>query len=176
MGPCCVAAAASFWDTVNWIDAIVVLVAAISAGLGFWSGFIWQVIRVTSWLVAFWVAGQFHHPMAQHLGSFLGEPARLVLSFSLLLLGALLVLYLLAHLGRAYVNALHVEAGDRLLGGVLGAAKALLICGILALMLVQYLPAGTALHSLVDASPLASQSARGARLLWVLMPGPFIFS
>jgi len=163
-------AAASLWESLSWVDTVVLVAVLASATAGFLSGFLWQVLRTAALLAAFVVATHFHGPLASYVGGEGPEPAVLIVSYLGLLVGVLFAAYVALFLLRGPINALKVQLFDRLLGVVVGAAKGLLICGILSLVVLTYAPTGTPLAQSVRSSSVAYSCARGARFLWKLMP------
>ncbi len=159
-----------FWQSLNWVDMLVLLVAIGGAVAGFLSGFIWQVLRIGALLVALAVAAHYHGPLAEGLAEEIPWQARLIICYMALVGGVLLLSSLALHVVRRPINALKPRAFDRLFGGVFGAAKGLLICGIVSLIVLNYTPEGTALRELVRASTLAGYCAREASLIPQLVP------
>ena len=35
-----------FWESMNWMDSTIILVVLACAALGYWSGFVWQTVRL----------------------------------------------------------------------------------------------------------------------------------
>ena len=56
-----------FWDSMNWTDSAIILLVLASAALGYWSGFVWQTVRLAGLVVALWVAQTYHGPGAARL-------------------------------------------------------------------------------------------------------------
>jgi membrane protein required for colicin V production len=164
-------ALASFWEAANSVDAIVIVVTIVSAALGFWSGFVWQLIRITSWLGAFWLAGQYGRVVAGQLGETFTPSVRLLLGWLGVFVTVLMVFYILGYIGRAMVDALSVELGDRILGALLGSAKGLLICGSLSLVVLAYIAPESILYRAVDQSVLGKRCAEITATLWLILPG-----
>jgi uncharacterized membrane protein required for colicin V production len=166
-----VATLPSVWQQANWADATIVVFVVLSFVLGFWSGFVWQVVRAGSWVFAFWLMTTLHRPLAAVLDQNMGEEASLFVSCLAILAGTLLVCYLIGFLAKATVNALHISIPDRILGAFLGGVKALFICGILALVLETYTAEDSSLHQQVSASPLAQATSKVPRQISHLLPG-----
>ena len=159
------------WLSFVWVDAAIAVSLVLSAALGYRSGFVWQVIRIVSVVVAFWVAEQFHPLVASRLGTDMGESERLWIGYGGLFVGSLLVAYLASFLLRAPINALKPEGPDRVLGAVLGTVKGLLLCGIIALTVLQFADEGGDLRRSVRWSPFARIVVECVRALWFCMPG-----
>jgi len=162
---------ATFLQSLNWVDTLVIVIVLASATAGSLSGFVWQILRIASILAAFAVATRFHRPLADYLAGELPDQTRLMVCYFALLVGVLVVTYLVLFLIRAPINSLKVEAPDRAVGAALGIAKGLLICGIIAIMVMTFTPRGTPVEESVRNSPLAQHCSLGTRWLWGLMPG-----
>jgi uncharacterized membrane protein required for colicin V production len=123
----------------HWLDITILITLAVGAGMGFWTGLLWQVARVVSLVlsaylaiqinaeVAGWIAGQWPDsgPAVQRIAAFLG-----------VFLFVYIILYLLTRLAHQAIKASNLETWDRVLGALLGAAKmtavAACICAVLA--------------------------------------------
>lgn len=160
------------WETATFVDAAVILVALLSAGLGFWTGFVWQIIRLFTWIAAIWLAGLYNVMVAGWLGEMLTPEIRAFLGFLAVFLVVLVIGHLIGHLARSIIEALNVTFTDRILGAILGGAKGLLLCGALAVAILTYLPADSPVHEVTGASQLATYCAKLTALIWVLLPGP----
>ena len=157
--------------SLTWADAVVLAVVVLSAGVGFLSGFVWQILRMVSVVVAFWVAARFHGALAGHVAGDVADPARLALSFAGLFVAVVVAGYLLMLLIREPVNAMKPEPADRILGAFFGVLKGLLICGVVALTLLHYGGEHTAARKLVRGSVSATFTARCVRSLWCAVSG-----
>lgn len=158
------------WLSFVWVDAVVVIAVGASAVLGFRSGFIWQAVRIVSVVAAYWVAARFHPELAARLGGDMSESARMGISYVGLFVGSLLVTYLVMFLARAPINAFRPEKVDRVLGALFGAVKGVLLCGIIALGVLQYADEQGGLHHSVTWSPSAQIGVQCVRALWFGMP------
>jgi membrane protein required for colicin V production len=128
-------AALSAVSAVDWA-LLAVLLASVAVGL--WRGFVFECLSLAGWIVA-WLAAQWAAPrLALHLplgspGSALNLAAALALAF----VGALIVWGLLARAVRMLIRATPLSVADRLLGGIFGALRAvvllLAVAGVVAL-------------------------------------------
>jgi len=163
-------AMAQFWHALNAVDAAIIAVLLLSLALGYATGFVWQALRLGCILAAFWVATVFHEQAARAIGSAANSPIGEMACFAGILLAVLIAAYVVLFLLRRPINALKPDHPDRLLGAVLSTAKGALLCGILALLLLDYGGPGTRTRELVLGSPLARASAKAVRLLWHALP------
>ena len=148
------------------MDSVVIIVAVVAAGIGFCSGFVWQIIRVVSILAAFLVAARYHGELADRFADIGPEQLRPVACYVILFVGGLLATYLIAFLVRKPIKALKPELSDRLVGAGLGLIKGVLLCGILALAIMRYPDGDSALRKQLDRSRLAGFSARCVQVLY----------
>jgi membrane protein required for colicin V production len=120
-------------------DLVVVAVLVFSAVIGFWSGFIWQVVRIIT-LVACLAVTLFYAPIvAASVPESLGDQAaRLEVAAVGVFVTTLTVCYLISFLFRDLVNALKPQLTDRILGAVFGLLKGALLIAIVVLLVLKY--------------------------------------
>ena len=152
------------------IDVVILVALTLCAAIGFWSGFLWQVIRIASVIVAFWVAAHYHPVAAAWLGERLREPARNTVAYVAVFSAVLLLCYLASFFARAIIDKLKPGLADRVLGAVLGLVKGVLVCGILVLGVLAYGGEDGKLHSELDGSFVATATATCASTLWFMVP------
>lgn len=114
--------------TLGWIDWTLLAVLASSMLVGVVRGFVFEVLSLAGWLVA-WFGGQWLAPqLAPWLpigaaGSALNHAAAFVLAF----VGVLLAWALLAKLVRLLIHATPLSLADRALGAGFGLARGALL-------------------------------------------------
>jgi membrane protein required for colicin V production len=111
-------------SALSWIDWGLLLVLAASVLIGLFRGFVFEILSLAGWLVA-WFAAQWASPqVAPHLpiGS-AGTPMNLAAAFALCFIGALIVWSLLARLVRMVIQATPLSIPDRLLGAAFGVLR-----------------------------------------------------
>jgi membrane protein required for colicin V production len=124
-----------------WLDTVILVLLGLGAGLGFWSGLLWQVARVISLGLSLWATVVCNDPATRVLDEAVqGIDPRLArgAAYIVVFLGVYLSLFLLTRIVHKIIRATHLEVVDRLLGGLLGAAKmgvviALACAGLLSL-------------------------------------------
>lgn len=116
----------------GWVDWSLLAVLTLSVVVGLWRGFVFELMSLAGWIVA-WIAAQWLSPeIAPHLG-FIGEPGAVSVhatAFVGAFLAVLLGWSLLARLLRLLLHATPLSVPDRLLGagfGVLRGAVLLLV-------------------------------------------------
>jgi len=104
------------------------------------------LVGIGALVAAFWLAAYFHTRLAQDLSwvSIPEQPLKL-LSYLLIFLGTMLAGGLVAYLLRKLLKAAMLGWADRLAGGAVGLAAAMLVAALLLLPLVAYSPMGESL-------------------------------
>jgi membrane protein required for colicin V production len=106
---------------IGWIDWALLAVLALSVVVGLWRGFLFEVMSLLGWIVAWFVAQWFAVDLAPHMP--IGAPGstlQLAVSFVGVFVAALLVWGLLAHVVQMLMRATPLSAVDRLLGAGFG--------------------------------------------------------
>jgi len=158
---------------VSWPDVAVGGAVLLAAALGFWSGFVWQLIRIGSLVFAVWFSSYYHRAVAASLGDSLSESARHIASWVFLFAAALIMCHIAFLLLRPFIGRLKPRVSDRILGAVLGAAKGMLICGALVLAVLHYAPPGDSAREDIENSPAAKAAVFCARAFWLVLPQDF---
>ena len=75
-----------------WIDVIIAIVVVLSAAIGFFRGFLREVLGLATWIVAFFVAFRFAPKVETLLVDWIDmDSARLVVAFAAVFIGVLIV-------------------------------------------------------------------------------------
>ena len=113
----------------------MLLVLAVSMLLGLWRGLVYEVLSVCGWIAAFVLAQLFAGEVSVMLPMGGGDVLRYPLAFALVFVGVVFVAGLLAWLARKLIRASGISPVDRVLGGIFGALRALMIgLGVAALV------------------------------------------
>ena len=119
----------------NWPDYAILAVIVVSVVVGALRGFIKEVFSLLVWAAAFLVAYHFAGDVADMMEDAVTLPsARTAMGFSGLFIAVLLVGGLINYLLGRLVETTGLSGTDRLLGGVFGAARGLVL--IVAVLLV----------------------------------------
>jgi membrane protein required for colicin V production len=114
-------------SALSWVDWALLVVLAASVLIGLFRGFVFEILSLAGWLVA-WFAAQWASPqVAPHLPfgtpGTPGTPMNLAAAFALCFIGALIIWSLLARLVRMLIQATPLSIPDRLLGAAFGALR-----------------------------------------------------
>ena len=111
--------------TVDWV-LLTVLVLSLLVGL--WRGLVFEVLSVLGWVAAFFLAQWFAPDVAALLPmSSASQSIRYAAAFVLTFIIAVFVAGLLASIVRKMVAAVGLRPVDRLLGGVFGVVRGLVL-------------------------------------------------
>lgn len=117
----------------NGADHLFTVILLISLVLGCLRGFVREAISLLSWLIGLWLAWHFAYLLYPWLGGALAEPG--IREWSGRVIVLLLVLLVGAAAGAITAYFMHRAAGlavmDRLLGGLFGLVRAVVVIGLL---------------------------------------------
>ena len=113
----------------GWIDIALLAVFALSALVGLWRGFVFEIVSLLGWVVAFILASTLGLPLAKYIP--LGGPndvqLRLWVAYVAVFVLVLVTCTLLARLLRALISATPLSFVDHLLGGLFGMVRGAMI-------------------------------------------------
>lgn len=143
------------------LDAVMLVLLLVSVAVGLWRGLVFELLSLTGWVLACWLAWRHAQDVVAWLPGSLQSPwLRHLAAMALVFLGVLLATALAARLLRALIAATPLSLLDRSLGAVFGLARGLLLLTIL-----------VTLGSLTPAAASAPwRESQGVRLLtgWTL--------
>ncbi len=130
----------------NGFDIGLLILLGFLVFVGLAKGLARLLVGMGALVAAFWLAAYFHQSLALDLSwtSIPGQPLKLI-SYVLIFLATMLAGGLVAYLLRKLLKAAMLGWADRLAGGAVGLAAALLIAALLLLPLVAYSPIGGSL-------------------------------
>jgi membrane protein required for colicin V production len=105
----------------GWVDWALLAVLGVSVAVGLWRGFVFEIMSLLGWVVAWIVAQWFAVDLSPHVP--IGAPGstlQLAVAFVLCFVAALIVWALIARLVRMMLHATPLSAVDRLLGAGFG--------------------------------------------------------
>ena len=110
----------------NSVDLIVLVVLLLNAVIGAIRGFTWQVFRLGSLVLAFWLGNHFADDFGEHiLKRFIDQDGTVLatLSWVVILAGTYLIMTGLGYMMKSIINDLKLTSSDRTLGFLLGGLK-----------------------------------------------------
>ena len=125
----------------NWVDLAMLALLALSALVGLWRGFTYELLSLAGLFVAYFAARWIEPELAPHLP--IGEAGSMLnrgLAFATAFLLVLIVWGLVARVVSRLVRATPLRPVDRLLGALFGIARGVLVLLVVA-TLVAYSPA-----------------------------------
>jgi membrane protein required for colicin V production len=155
----------------HWLDITLLVVLALGALLGARSGLLWQVARIVTFGVAFYVAIYYHEPVADLLKTYLTGTSPLLvsaLSYAAAFCAVYLVLYGITLLLERALKASRLKALDRFLGAGFGLLKAALFVGAVLMGVALYSTPQT--DAVMAESKLAPVLLEGMRAVSVAVP------
>lgn len=152
----------------SWFDWVLLGLLFLSAVVGLWRGLVYEVLSVGAWVAAFVLAQAY----ATQVGALLpvegfSEPLRVAIGFAAVFLLAAFTGGLLAWLVKKLVESVGLRPVDRVLGGVFGFARGLVILLGLALV-VNMTPLQN--HALWRTSRVAAELSVTLQTLRPLLP------
>ena len=112
----------------NAVDLALVLIALVSITIGAWRGFLYEILSLAGWFVAFFLARWFAADVAAVLPmSGASAGLRLAVAFVLVFVAAAFAAGLVSWLVRKLVSQLGLRPVDRVLGAVFGMVRAALL-------------------------------------------------
>ena len=158
-----------------WLDTLFLALLVLGAGLGFISGFLWQIARIVSLgLSAFATIACNEQATEFCQESLLREADPNVakaVAYIAVFVGVYLVLFLTTRFLYELIRATDLELVDRVLGAVFGAGKIALILGICSLGAATY-PHPTT-KTMMAKSVLAPAFADGMEHVLVMIPDEY---
>ena len=109
----------------GWVDIVLLAVFALSALVGLWRGFVFEIVSLLGWLVAFVLANTLGPLLADFIP--LDGALRLWAAYVAIFVLVLLTCTLLARMLRALVSATPLSLVDHLLGGLFGVVRGAVI-------------------------------------------------
>jgi len=120
----------------GWVDIALLAVFGLSVLVGLWRGFVFEIVSLLGWLVAFVMANSAGPFLADFVPVASSPEVKLWIAYLIVFVVILLTCTLLARMLRALVAATPLSFVDHLLGGVFGAARGALICVVVATLVM----------------------------------------
>ena len=112
----------------NWVDASILIVTALSFTFGIWRGLVREVLSLITWVLALLVARSYSEVVAATLfNSFDNLTMRYVTAFALIFIGVMMLGTFVNFLMSKLLIFTGLRFADRILGGLFGIARGALI-------------------------------------------------
>ena len=129
----------------GWVDLALLAVFGLSVLIGLWRGFVFEIVSLLGWLVAFIIANSAGPFLADQIpAQTANAQVRLWGAYIVVFVLVLVTCTLLARMLRALIAATPLSFVDRLLGGVFGVARGALILVVVATLVALSPYAGSA--------------------------------
>jgi membrane protein required for colicin V production len=149
------------------IDWAIVVTLALSVLLGILRGVVREMFALAGWVIGVLLAIQFAAPIGNWLPLELPLGARTALAGLVIVVGTLLGAALVAALLRAVLSAAKLSIEDRMLGGLFGVLRGVIVIGIAVLVAVA---AGAPRQTWWQASSLLPWAQASVRFASPLLP------
>ena len=121
----------------GWVDLVLLGIFLLSVLIGLWRGFVFEIVSLLGWLVAFIIANSAGPFLADLVPLSSTDPQlRLWAAYVIVFVLVLLTCTLLARMLRALVAATPLSFIDHLLGGVFGMVRGALILVVAATLVM----------------------------------------
>ena len=112
----------------NWIDALILIIMVLSSIFGIWRGLVREIFSLVTWIFALLVARRYSDVLANLLfSSFDNQTISYVVAFALIFIIVMMLGTLLNFLLSKLLVFTGLKFIDRLLGGVFGIARGVII-------------------------------------------------
>ena len=114
------------------LDIAIIALILISVLVGFIRGFTKELMSIAGWVISIYLAFNFYEPAAKYFSQFVNqEILSNVIGGGAIFVVSLFLFSLIGYLISKAVSASGIKGTDRVLGGVLGVARGVLIIGFL---------------------------------------------
>ncbi len=151
----------------TWLDIVFVVVLCGAAALGFMSGLLWQLYGLFCLILSYFAALLLYGVVAGPFVGGAGEGTANTVGYSLVFIVVFILSYGLGLLIKRFLR-LRPGTKGRILGSFLGLFQAALVCGLIAVALVDY--SSGSVKQVAESSKIVTTFARGARFMSVLIP------
>ena len=155
----------------NWLDIVIIVVAALLGFVGLRQGIIRTVFGIAGLIGGIVLAGRYYDELAALLFP-AGAPWANIAAYAIILFATLLVAGVVGHFVAKLVHFAALGWLDRLVGCVLGVVIGGLICAAFLAIVGEYYPGA---ETVISQSVIARFLMEQFPLLLALLPGEFDF-
>jgi membrane protein required for colicin V production len=157
---------------VNWLSILLVGVIALITWRAFTNGFVRELVSLCVTILAIPIAGIFYDDLYKNLSPIItNDNLALLVSFLAILAGVIILGQIAAHLLKRTVALLNLGGADRVVGGLFGFLKIVIICQVVLIALVKF--PSPDLQGSIDDSPVARELLATAPAVLAFLPNTF---
>ena len=128
-------------NQIIWVDAVVIAVLVLSFGLGIFRGIVREVLSLSSWIVAIWLAYLYGDNLSTMIVPWIeSEQLSGLIGYILVFVAVLVLLSVVGALLFKIFRLSEHSGTDRILGGLFGSLRGLVIVTVL-LFMAEWTPA-----------------------------------
>ena len=155
----------------NWVDIVIIAVAALFGLLGLWRGAIRTAFGIVGLVVGIVLAGHYYQPFAAVLSPG-GASWAGIAAYAIILIATMIVAGVIGWVVAKLVHITLLGWLDRLIGGILGVGIGLLLVAAVLAIVSKHLPGSV---ETISQSALAGFLMARFPLLLALLPKEFDF-
>ena len=127
----------------NWFDAAILTITGLSCAFGLYRGLIKEVLSLLSWIAALLIAKGYSERLSEMLASLIdGNGVRYAIAFAMIFIVVMMLGTFLNFLMSKILTVTGLKFVDRLLGGVFGIARGVLIVLVVLFVSRIFMPNG----------------------------------
>lgn len=132
----------SYFSGFSSFDLVVLCIIVVFLARGLWIGFFRQLAALAALIGGYWLAAHFHEQIAPYVSRFIDDPKLIFLaSVIAIFLASVLFFTLLGKLLRFGMEVTLLGWFDRLLGGLVGVVKGVVVCALVYMFLASSMSA-----------------------------------
>ena len=118
----------------TWPDYTIIVILLLSVLISLVRGFVREALSLITWIVALWLSIKWAPPIGERFFHFVSKPSlQIALAFVILLIIIVIVGGIINHFIAGMIRGGGLKGMDRFLGFLFGAARGVLLVGVLVL-------------------------------------------